>query len=176
MFGYEVYLGETLATLAVIALVGLLCMKSKKATARSMEMLALVFTVGITVCFVAAMVGHGATGMTMEPAFLPDRSAFKQVMRIAFISPWAFIGFESVSHSSQEYKFKHGNMFRVLAVSLVVTTALYIFILLMSISAYRRAVPAGWITSAAWMSSRVLPGCRSSMPPITIWATPASIS
>ena len=136
VFDYEVYLGETLASLAVIWLVGLLCMKSKKATARSMEVLALVFTVGITVCFVAAMVGHRSTDMTMEPAFLPDKNVLGQVMRIAFISPWAFIGFESVSHSAAEYRFEHGKMFRVLVISLIVITSLYIFIILMSISAY----------------------------------------
>ena len=136
VFGYEVYLGEVLVTLAVIALVGVLCMKSKEATAHIMETLALVFTVGITVCFIAAMAGHPASGMTMEPAFIPDKNVFKQVIRIAFISPWAFIGFESVSHSAAEYRFKHSNLFRVLVISLIVTTALYIFIILMGTSAY----------------------------------------
>ncbi len=136
IFGYEVYLGEVLATLAVIALVGLLCMKSKKATAHIMEALALVFTIGITVCFAVAMIGRGRAGTTMEPAFIPDKSALKQVIRIAFISPWAFIGFESVSHSAAEYKFKHSNLFKVLVISLIVTTALYIFIILMGTSAY----------------------------------------
>ncbi|MBR3016950.1 MAG: amino acid permease [Clostridia bacterium] len=139
VFGYEVYLGEALVTLAAIALVGLLCLKSKKATARCMEILALLFTVGITVCFAAAMIGHRASGMTMEPAFIPDTGVFRQVIRIAFISPWAFIGFESVSHSAAEYRFKHSNMFKVLVISLVVTTALYIFVILLSVSAY----PAG---------------------------------
>ena len=136
IFGYEVYLGEAMITLAAIFLVALLCMNSKTATARSMVVMALVFTVGITVCFVAAMIGHGSTDMTLEPAFIPDKSALRQVMRIAFISPWAFIGFESVSHSAAEYKFKHSNMFRVLLISLITTTALYIFVILLSITAY----------------------------------------
>ena len=107
IFGYEVYLGEVLVTLAAIALVAVLCMVSKVATARCMEVLAIAFTVGITVCFAAAMLGHGSSGMTMEPAFLPEPGAFRQVVRIAFISPWAFIGFESVSHSAAEYRFRH---------------------------------------------------------------------
>ena len=135
-FGYEVYLGEALVTLAVIALIALMCMKSKKATARSMEALVFLFTVGITVCFIAAMAGHGGTGMTMEPACIPDKSAFRQVTRIAFISPWAFVGFESVSHSAAEFRFRHGSLFRILVISLVVTTALYFFVILMSVSAY----------------------------------------
>ena len=136
IFGYDVYLGEALVTLLVIGLIALLCMKSKKATARSMVVLVLVFTVGITLCFAAAMLGHGSTGMSMEPAFVPDKGEFQQVVRIAFLSPWAFIGFESVSHSAAEYRFKHSNMFRVLVLSLIVTTALYIFVILLSITAY----------------------------------------
>ena len=136
IFGYEVYLGEALVTLAVIMLVAMLCMKSKIATARCMEILTLLFTIGITVCFVVAMAGRRPSGMSMAPTFVPDKSALQQVVRIAFISPWAFIGFESVSHSAAEYRFKHSNMFKVLALSLVVITALYVFILLLSVSAY----------------------------------------
>ena len=144
VFGYEVYLGEALVTLAVMWLVGLLCIKSKKATARIMVILVLLFTAGIIVCFTAAMLGYGRSGLTMSPAFLPEKSAVQQIVRIAFISPWAFIGFETVSHSAAEYKFKHSNMFRVLALSVAVTTALYIFLILLSTSAYPEGC-SGWL-------------------------------
>ena len=131
-------------TLTVMGLVGLLCMKSKKATARIMTAMVLVFTAGITVCFLAAMLGHGDSGTTMNPAFLPDKSVLRQVVRIAFISPWAFIGFETVSHSAAEYKFKHSHIFRVLVISVAVTTALYIFLILLSVSAYPEGC-SGWL-------------------------------
>ena len=144
VFGYEVYLGEALVTLAVMWLVGLLCMKSKKATARIMVIMVLIFTVGITVCFAVAMMGHSRSGMTMSPAFLPDKSVLEQVIRIAFISPWAFIGFETVSQSAAEYKFRHSDMFRVLVISVAVTTALYIFVVLLSVTAYPEDC-GGWL-------------------------------
>ena len=136
VFGYEVYLGEALVTLAVMWLIGLLCMKSKKMTARSMVVMVLLFTIGITVCFVVAMSGHGSSGMTMNPAFLPGKNVLRQIVRIAFISPWAFIGFETVSHSAAEYNFKHSKMFRILVISTAVTTLLYIFVILLSVTAY----------------------------------------
>ena len=144
VFGYDVYLGEALVTLAVMWLVGLLCMKSKKATARIMVIMVLIFTVGITVCFAVAMSGHSRSGMTMSPAFLPDKGVLEQVIRIAFISPWAFIGFETVSHSAVEYKFKHSSLFRILFISVTVTTALYIFVILLSVTAYPEDC-GGWI-------------------------------
>ena len=136
VFSYDVYLGEAIITLIGMWLVGFLCIKSKKMTAYAMEVMVLLFTFGITVCFAIAMIGYKSSGMTMNPAFIPDSSVLRQVIRIAFISPWAFIGFESVSHSSEEYHFKHSKLFRILVISVAVTTALYIFIILMSVSAY----------------------------------------
>ncbi|MGX8699079.1 MAG: amino acid permease, partial [bacterium] len=136
IFGYEVFLGEALVTFAVIFAVAFLCIRSKKATARSMVVLVLIFTVGISVTFAAAMQGFRHAEFSMAPPFVPESNALRQVMRIAFISPWAFIGFESVSHSAAEYRFQHRNMFRVLFIALVVITALYLFITVMSVSAY----------------------------------------
>ena len=136
VFSYDVYLGEAIITLIGMWFVGFLCIKSKKMTAYAMEVMVLLFTIGITICFAVAMIGHKSSGMTMNPAFIPDSSVLRQVIRIAFISPWAFIGFESVSHSSEEYHFKHSKLFRILVISVAVTTALYIFIILMSVSAY----------------------------------------
>ena len=136
IFGYDVYLGEVVITIAVMAVVGLLCIKSKRMTATSMVVMALVFTIGISICFAIAMVGQSQSGMRMDPVFIPDVSAVRQIMLIAFISPWAFIGFESVTHSAAEYRFRHKNIFRILVISLIVTTALYIFVILLSVSAY----------------------------------------
>ena len=144
IFGYEVYLVEAIVTIAAIALIGLLCMRSREATARIMVILVLVFTVGITFCFAAAMLGFGKSSFTMEPAFVPDASALGQVIRIAFLSPWAFIGFESVSHSAPEFRFRQSKLFRILVISLIVTTALYIFIVLMSVSVYPEGC-ASWL-------------------------------
>ncbi len=144
IFGYEVYLVEALVTLLTIGFIALLCSKGKELTAKIMVIMVLIFTIGITVCFVVAMICHGNTGMSMKPDFIPDTNAIKQVSYIAFISPWAFIGFESVTHSSSEYKFKHDQIFKILLTSLIVTTALYIFIIMMSVTAY----PAG---CSSWM-------------------------
>ena len=144
IFGYDVYLGEALLTLIAMLLVALISIQSKKLAARSMVGLTFVFTVGITICFTVAMLRHGGTDFSMAPAFIPNKGAFEQVMRIAFISPWAFIGFESVTNSPSGFSFKRSIMFRVLVIATVVTTALYIFVILLSVSAY----PAG---CASWL-------------------------
>ncbi len=133
VFGYEVYLGEALLTIAAVWIITALCIRSRAASAQAMTVLVAIFVIGITLCFGVAIFGH-KNGM--GPAFVPDRSALHQTLRIAFISPWAFIGFEGVTHSVEEFNFKRDKLHRILLISVLTSTALYIFVTLLSITAY----------------------------------------
>ena len=144
VFGYDVYAGEVLLTLAAILLVLMLCLRSRNAAANIMVILVAVFVVGIAVCFTAAMIKGTQAGVSMAPAFVPDRGSLAQTLRIIFISPWAFIGFENISHSSEEFRFGHDKIHRILVISVITTTALYIFATLLSITA-RPEGCASWL-------------------------------
>ena len=72
----------------------------------------------------------------MSPSYIPDSSVFSQILKIACISPWAFIGFECISHASEEFSFKRAKTFRVFVIAVVSTTILYVSIILLSITAY----------------------------------------
>ena len=135
IFGYEIWLGEALLSVAVLLLVGLLCARSSKAINIIMIIAALTFAAGFTVCAVYATVKHDGA-FSYSPSFIEDSKAFPQIVRIAAISPWAFIGFENVSHFSEEYKFPVKRIRSILITSVVITTALYILVSLLSISAY----------------------------------------
>ena len=134
LFSYDVYLGETLLTIASILLVALLCIRSRKAAVILMTVLSGLFTLGIlTVFAVAVMSPHS---LPAEPGFVPDQDAVSQIIHIAVISPWAFIGFESISHFSAEFSFKKKKAFRVLVLAVVLATVLYIAVSLLSVTAY----------------------------------------
>ena len=136
IFGYEVYLGEVLLTMAAIALVCLLCARQRRVIMAIMIGLAAVLAIGITVCFLGSAAQMDGQGASFDPAFLPGKNAVGQVLLIACISPWAFIGFENISHASEEFTFSRTRTFRVLAAAAVSATLLYIFVILLSITAY----------------------------------------
>ena len=136
IFGHEVYLGELLLTMAAMALICLLCAKQRRITTAIMIGMAVVLAIGITVCFLGSAVRMGGQGASFDPAFLPGRNAVGQVLLIACISPWAFVGFENISHSSEEFTFSRSGTFRVLAAAVVSATLLYIFVILLSVTAY----------------------------------------
>ena len=133
LFGYDVYFGEALLSIAALLLIGFLCARSRKWTDGLMTGLALLFSAAIIISFGAAMLGKK---VSMGPAFIQDYSALSQVIKIAVISPWAFIGFESISHQTEEFSFGHEKIHRVLVAAVISTVLLYILVTLLSVTAY----------------------------------------
>ena len=132
-FGYEVYLGEVLLSVLVLFLTAWLVMRHKNIVRVLLIGMAVCFLFGIVVCFAAAML---RLDCPLEPAFIPDEKILIQVVRIAAISPWAFIGFENISHSAEEFTFPLRKTFRILVAAVISSAMLYIFLTFLSASCY----------------------------------------
>ena len=87
VFNSKIFAGEALVTMALIMLTGWLCMKRERLAVRLMVALVLLFTVSITVCVAAAFLNRDPAVFTMEPAFLPGKSVFPQILAISMITP-----------------------------------------------------------------------------------------
>ena len=133
LFGYDVYLGEVLISACVLALTAFIMIRRQKAAMRLMTVLAGVFTFCIMICFVACLLSHEGN---MEPAYIPEKDHLAQVIKIASISPWAFIGFENISNASEEFTFSRKKTMRVLTMAVITAAILYGAIIIMSVTAY----------------------------------------
>lgn len=136
VFGYRVYLGEALLSIAAILLVGALCAGSRKITHLLMIILALIFVASLAFITVTALVMHGGSRELFEPAFIPDKTEWGQIIRIAVISPWAFIGFENAAHFSEEFTYPLKKVRNVMLWSVLLTTLVYVFMTILSVSAF----------------------------------------
>lgn len=135
IFGYEVWLGEALLSICSVLLIGVLCSRSARLSNGIMIAAALAFSLSFTVCAILAVARHG-NAFSYSPLYADGSGAFGQIVRIAAISPWAFIGFENISHFSEEYDFPVKKVRGILICSVAITTALYILVSLLSVSAY----------------------------------------
>lgn len=156
LLGYDIYFGEVLLTMLAILLFGFLCIRGKKAAGWMQTVLALVLIAGILICFVGVMkhVGNGAAAMA--PTFAPDGTIpLRQVLSIVILSPWAFAGFESVSHSSEEFRFPLKRTIGIFIGALVTGAAAYILLTLIAAAVQPEGFTS-WADYIAALSS--LPG------------------
>ena len=139
--GYHVYMGEILLAAGALLIAALLCLQ-KKLSEKTQIIMAILLFGGVVVCFAAARAG--AQGTAFEPAFAPSHSRFGGVFTIFALTPWAFVGFESISHSSEEVSFPLRRSFGILSVAVVTAGLAYILLSLLAVT----ALPEG---CASWL-------------------------
>ena len=131
--GYHVYMGEILLAVGALALAAFICLRRKAAEWTQIVMAVLLFG-GVVACFAAAM-GTTTIAEPFKPAYSTDYTPLGGTFTIFALAPWAFIGFESITHSAAEAKFPLRRSFRIMAVALVTAGATYAFLTLLAATA-----------------------------------------
>ena len=112
--GYDVYLAEVCLSIFAILICGLLCVGRKKEAGIIQTFFSCLLIAGILICACDALSDHQGGLKTFEPAFFPKSHSFTQIFEIIALAPWAFVGFESVSHSVEEFNFSPKKSFKIM--------------------------------------------------------------
>jgi len=131
--GYDVYLGEVLLSLAAILLFGFVCLRGGKVASIVQVLMSFVLIAGVIVGvgMVFFGTGSGSPDEVMNEINNQNIPSLGPLF-IVFLAPWAFAGFESVSHSVEEYKFPVKKILKVIIISLVTAAAAYIGLVLIA--------------------------------------------
>ncbi len=148
--GYDIYFGEILATIGVLFICCFICMLSKRLSAWVQILMAVILIGGIIVCFVAAAVRNGGGMASYQPAFsgMSKSNPVMQIVGIIALAPWAYVGFESVSHSTEEFKFKTKKSFIIIIIALITSGLAYILLSLLAV----KALPEGYANWVEYIS------------------------
>ena len=146
--GYHVYLGEILLSAGALFIAALLCLRRKTAERVQIVMAVLLFA-GIVVCFAAAMGGGAKSGAAFTPAYAPSHSAVGGIFTIFSLAPWAYVGFESISHSTEEVRFPLKRSFTILCAAILTAGLAYALLVLLSVT----ALPAGYGSWTAYIDN-----------------------
>ena len=126
--GSEVYLGTILFSIVTIVVTAVLCFRHRLAVGVQIVM-ALVFALGILACFAAAASRHAGGMETLGPLFSPTGgSGVSQFLNILAFALWLFIGFESISNFSAEFRFPQRRSFKVLLVAILTSVVAYLLL------------------------------------------------
>ncbi|MBQ7187848.1 MAG: amino acid permease [Kiritimatiellae bacterium] len=123
--GMKIYLGDILLSVAAIAVTAAICCR-RRLSGTVQTVLALVFAAGIAACFSSTALHHEGGIASMRPFFAPSGgNGLVQTLNILVIAPWLFVGFESVSNSSSEFRFPANRSFRIMLSALIASVLAY---------------------------------------------------
>ena len=146
--GSEVYLGSILFSIAAIAVTAAICCRRRLSVGVQIVM-AIVFALGILACFVAAASHHTGGLETVRPVFSPTGgSGLSQFLNILAFALWLFIGFESISNFSSEFRFPLDRSFKVMFVAILTSVVAYGLLTVIPVLA-SDGVQGGWTYALA---------------------------
>ena len=130
--GFHIYFGEILLSVVAMTAAAFICLKKKLAEWVQIVM-GVLLVIGVIACFIAAVVNHGSADAPMfTPAFSDSETPIAGIFTIFALAPWAYAGFESVSHSAGEAKFPLKRTFIILVVAIGTAALAYILLALLA--------------------------------------------
>ncbi len=131
--GFDVYMGEIILVIVSMLIGALVCLRRSLAS-RTQTVMAVLLFAGVVICFAGAAAKNGSS-LSEQPMFSEKHSTFGGMFTIFALAPWAFVGFESISHSAGEAKFPLKRSFRIMGAALVMGALAYSLLALLGASA-----------------------------------------
>lgn len=127
ILGYDVYFGEVLLSVVAVLLCGFVCIRGKRISALIQTFLAVGLIAAIIVCVIGVNSYAGSGVIIPKPSFSSmGGTKLKQIFSIVALSPWAFVGFESISNSSAGFKFSPKKSLFIMSAALVAGLIAYV--------------------------------------------------
>ena len=145
--GNEIYLGETLVSVGVLALIGMLFVAAKPALQRMHTVLAIVLFLGIAVTSVICIphaFRYGAVTDFGSGGF----GKWYGVFSLIILAPWAFVGFEVTAFDTAHFKFPIKKSKGILIIAIIVAALAYAAMTLVSVS----SLPDGYSSWQEYIS------------------------
>ena len=141
--GYDVYFGETAISAALLLAVCFVCCRSPKQIPFFLQTIFAITVIGGIAAVFGTSLGEGAFANMLSPAFSSEECKFSQVFGIVALTPWAFVGFESISHCVGEFRFD-AKKAKWVTIAILITCVLAYILLALTATAVQPEGTSGW--------------------------------
>lgn len=124
--GYDIYAGEILLSSVVLILMALLSIRGVSAGGNLQATLAIALVASVVIICVAALVSPYTSVVNLQPGFPEGQSSIAGILAIVAVAPWAFIGFDSVPQTAEEFSFSASKATRIMVIAVAFGAFVYI--------------------------------------------------
>ncbi len=124
--GYDIYLGEILLAIAALVILAWVSIRGVKIALSVQTVLTFLLVGGIVLVVIAAFVRTDISWSNLRPLFSPGETKAAGVLGVVAIAPWAFVGFDTVPQSAEEFKFSPKKSRTIMILSIILGALIYI--------------------------------------------------
>lgn len=126
--GYDIYLGEVILAATAIILFAVLSVLGVRLAGVFQVLLTSSLVVGVLIIAVVALYSKKITYSNLLPNFAPEITPLAGIASVLAVAPWAFVGFDTVPQSAEEFKFSAQKTKMIMVLSIIFGSGVYVVI------------------------------------------------
>ena len=146
-FGSNTLLVEAVVVVAALLLFGSINIRGMRQTASVQTVGAIVLLGGVVIILIASLFAADAPARALTPGYYPGTDVSQAFMTIFIMTPWAFVGFDSLSKVTPELGFSMKRLGKIMIFSVLCGCFVYIATIFIALL----GMPAGFSSWPAYL-------------------------
>lgn len=146
--GWDVYITEIIIASLLLIIFMLIAIKGTSVSGSLQYYFCVAMVIVVALLFVGSFFGSNFSFDNLKPYNGPEYGWFKAIIMIVAVAPWAFVGFDNIPQTAEEFNFSPNKTFKLIVYSLLAASVTYIMMILYT----------GWLaggSSDLWLTGSV---------------------
>ncbi len=146
--GGDVYITEIIIASLLLIIFMLIAIKGTSVSGSLQYYFCVAMVIVVALLFVGSFFGSNFSFDNLKPYNGPEYGWFKAIIMIVAVAPWAFVGFDNIPQTAEEFNFSPNKTFKLIVYSLLAASVTYIMMILYT----------GWLaggSSDLWLTGSV---------------------
>ncbi|UTH11414.1 APC family permease [Macrococcoides canis] len=130
--GWDVYITEIILSSMILIIFGWISIKGASFSGNLQYIFCLILAVVVVMLIISSMFTEDFSFGYLEPVFNENIGALQSILMILAVAPWAFVGFDNIPQTAEEFNFAPSKTFKLIVFSLFASAFTYVAMILLT--------------------------------------------
>ncbi|MDN6231969.1 APC family permease [Staphylococcus simulans] len=135
--GWDVYITEIIIATALLLLFTFITIRGAQVSGSLQYYFCIAMVVVVLLMFFGSFFGSGFSLSNLQPLADEKKGWFTSIIMIVAVAPWAYVGFDNIPQTAEEFDFAPNKTFKLIVYSLLAAAGTYVLMILYT----------GWLSS-----------------------------
>lgn len=126
--GYDIYFGEIVLAITALIIFAILSIRGVKMSGIFQTCLVMALVGSVCILAIAALISPKTSIGSLSPIYYPSDSKIGGILAVLAITPFAFVGFDTIPQAAEEFHFSHKKSQGIMILSILFGASVYIIL------------------------------------------------
>ena len=154
---WDIYLSEVGYITVILLVFGYMNFRGVDAASAVQVFLAFALTIGVLVLTIGTATAETASLDNLQPLFAENRSAIACIMMVLALTPWLYVGFDTIPQMAEEFSFSPGKARDLMLLSIICGAVIYALVTLCvaGLIPYKELLAANHDWATGWVANQI---------------------